>query len=118
LDCFHCFVFTDFLLNYSECARKYARGFSRIRSPKVRIEIFDFYRAIGLPKKFILRVSLYESMAILFGALILGTIIGVLSSSLIAILFMTIVELPFTLIVKLLLLSHINFDRSPSQVSC
>ena len=55
---------------------------------------------MGLPKRQIIKVSMYESLSNLLGAIIIGCIIGVIASGLIALLFMTTLELPFTLLVS------------------
>ena len=57
-------------------------------------------RAVGLPKRQIIKISLYESISNLLGAIIIGIVIGVIASGLIAIMFMTTIEMPFTLIVR------------------
>ena len=57
-------------------------------------------RAVGLPKKQIFKVSLYESLSNLIGAIFIGCCVGVIASLLVAILFMTTLEMPFTLVVS------------------
>lgn len=52
-----------------------------------------------MPKKSVLKVTLYEALSNLVSALILGTLVGFASASLIGVLFMNATELPFTLIV-------------------
>ncbi len=54
-------------------------------------------RAIGLQKSAVVRVSLYETLSTLVGAMFLGTLIGLFSAGLIALLFITASEMPVVL---------------------
>lgn len=54
-------------------------------------------RAIGLQKSAVVRVSLYETLSTLIGAMFLGTLIGLFSAGLIALLFITASEMPLVL---------------------
>ena len=54
-------------------------------------------RAIGLKKSAVVRVSLYETLSTLVGAMFLGTLIGLFSAGLIALLFITASEMPLVL---------------------
>lgn len=54
-------------------------------------------RAIGLQKSAVVRVSLYETLSTLVGAMFLGTLIGLFSAGLIALLFITASEMPLVL---------------------
>ena len=54
-------------------------------------------RAIGLQKSAVVRVSLYETLSTLLGAMFLGTLIGLFSAGLIALLFITASEMPLVL---------------------
>jgi ABC-type antimicrobial peptide transport system permease subunit len=54
-------------------------------------------RAIGLQKSAVVRVSLYETLSTLVGAMFLGTLIGLFSAGLIALLFIAASEMPLVL---------------------
>ena len=54
-------------------------------------------RAIGLQKSAVVRVSLYETLSTLVGAMFLGTLVGLFSAGLIALLFISASEMPIVL---------------------
>jgi ABC-type antimicrobial peptide transport system permease subunit len=56
-------------------------------------------RAIGLKQKSLILVVLYEQLSTLFSAIILATIIGLLSSSMVCLLLMNFAEMPFVMMV-------------------
>ena len=58
------------------------------------------YRAIGMRKSDIYKLTLYEAMATLVSSSILGFIIGVISATSMTALFLVMVELPFQLLVR------------------
>ena len=73
--------------------------------------IFQTFRAIGLKKSDIVKLTLYEAIANIFSSSILGCVIGVISGAAMTALFLAIVELPFSLIVtfKMVLFMGVDF---------
>lgn len=57
-------------------------------------------RAIGLTKDNVIRLMLMEGLSNLASSLILGIVVGLIAAAMTALMFTTMVELPFTLIVS------------------
>ncbi len=72
----------------------------------LRFLSLSYYRAIGLKKRDITKVMLFESIAGITSSTLLGFLVGIISAVAMTALFMAIVELPFTLIVSHITLTH------------
>lgn len=63
-------------------------------------QIVTFYRAIGLVNNDVVKLQLYESISNLFGASIIGLVVGVVGVFMMNMLFFAFLEIPMILIVS------------------